>query len=95
MIDLDRKSIGHPNAPDYSREDLLNMMKREHLPIQYVTETPGGWHMYMFVHPEDRRSITKKIFSELQTSFAIRFDADELKDISRVMRTPFSKYWKG
>lgn len=94
MIDLDKKSIGHPNAPDYSRGDLLAMMQREHLPIQYVTETPGWWHMYMFVHPEDRRSLTRKIFSELQTSFAIRFDADELKDISRVMRVPFSKYWK-
>lgn len=94
MIDLDKKSPGHPNAPDYSEEDLLAILKREKLPIQYITATPGGWHMYMFINPEDRIAFEKKVYSELQTAFATRMDADNLKDVSRLMRVPFSKYWK-
>lgn len=95
MVDLDKKSPGHPDAPDYSEEDLLAILKREKLPIQYITATPGGWHMYMFIDPGDRQSIQKKVYSELQTAFATRMDADNLKDVSRLMRVPFSKYWKG
>lgn len=94
MIDLDKKSLGHPDAPDYSEEDLLAILKREKLPIQYITATPGGWHMYMFINPEDRISFDKKVYSELQTAFATRMESDNLKDVSRLMRVPFSKYWK-
>lgn len=92
-LDLDRKSLSHPEAPDYSREDLIEILKRERLPINYITETAGGWHMYMFIDPKDRERIDKKMYSEIIESFAIRLDADILKDLARIMRIPFSKYY--
>ncbi len=95
VVDLDRKSLSHPDAPERSRDDLLEILKRERLPINYITETPGGWHMYMFVDPKDRKRIDKKMYSEIIDSFAIRLDGDRLKDLARLMRIPFSQYYGG
>ena len=41
IVDIDRKSHSHPNAPELSRKDVLEVIKRENLPIQYITETDG------------------------------------------------------
>lgn len=95
VLDLDRKSPNHPTAPEYTRDDLMEILKRERLPINYITETPGGWHMYMFVDPKDRTRIDKNMYSDIIESFAIRLDADNLKDMARVFRVPFSKYYGG
>lgn len=59
-IDIDKKSPGHAEAKEYTRDDIIAMIKRERMPIQYFTETPGWWHLYMFVNPADRKRIDKK-----------------------------------
>lgn len=92
-IDIDKKSPGHASAKEYTRDDIIAMIKRERMPIQYFTETPGGWHLYMFVNPADRKRIDKNMYSDLQQSFTTRFDADELKDMARLMRIPFSMHY--
>lgn len=95
FIDLDKKWPSHPNAKDMTREDVIRIIEREKLPIQFMTETPWGWHMYLFIDPSDRKRITKKMFSDIQESFAFRMDADNLRDVSRVLRIPFSQYYGG
>ena len=51
--------------------------------------------MYMFVDPKDRKRISKAMYSDLIENFATRLDADVLKDVARIMRIPFSKYYGG
>jgi len=47
----------------------------------------------MFVAPQDRKRIDKKMYSDLQESFTTRFDADDLKDMARLMRMPLSMHY--
>lgn len=99
-IDLDKRHTEFENKTDKEYEKyVLSVINKHKLRVQYAVKTWDWWHLYMFIFPEFRYECGKmfrwnlKQILEWLASMFIWWDASS-DSMSKLLRLPWSKYWK-
>lgn len=94
-VDIDIKDTDYTSM-EKLKDNILETIHIENLPISYMLESWWGYHLYMFVEPWATTKLQWIKFKEIQEEFAKRFIWGDLAShsINKLMRLPFSKHWK-
>lgn len=97
-IDVDMRASDYTDM-DRLLKNILETVEIDWMPIQYIVQTGNGYHLYMFIKEEYRRIVAQEFgnkFREIQENLAKNFEWWDTRShsINKLMRMPFSKYWR-
>ena len=101
-IDVDKRDSIF-NADETKRwmlKYLISFIEDIHLRVAFISETPGWFHLRLFVRPEDREKLWRFLSNDdyklIQENLASRVEWWDKNAhwFAKIMRCPFSKYWK-
>lgn len=101
-IDVDRRDSSFKMDSDNSNllKYIISFIEEIKLRVSFISETPWWFHLWMFIHPDDReylwRLISNDEYKLVQEDLASRLDWWDKNShwISKLMRLPFSNHWK-
>lgn len=100
-IDLDKKfspTYKTKSMEEYKKYILSTIQEMQWKP-QYLIQTGWGFHLYMYVNPNEVYQIWERFkseFKEIQEYFASAFEwwDDSVHWMQKLMRLPFTNHWK-
>lgn len=97
-VDIDMKDTNYGSL-DKLMKATLETIFTDKIPVQYITKSWWWLHLYTFVKESERYSVWETIGSkitEVQENFAKIFEwwCMNSHSINKLMRLPFSKYWR-
>ena len=101
-IDVDKRDSSFKMDNDNSNllKYIIDFIQEIKLRVAFISETPGWYHLWLFVHPNDReylwRLLSNDEYKLIQEDLASRIDWWDKNShwISKLMRLPFSNHWK-
>lgn len=97
-VDIDLKDTNYGSL-DKLMKVTLETIFTDKIPVQYITKSWWGLHLYTFVKEAERYTVGQAVASkltEIQENFAKIFEwwCMNSHSINKLMRLPFSKYWR-
>lgn len=95
-VDIDMRDSTYSD-PDKLLKYILDTIKLDMLPVQYIMKSWWWFHLYMFIEEAYRYQVSKDFwskFKEIQESIADIFDwwCKNSHSVAKLMRMPFSKH---
>lgn len=102
FADIDRNNKKNPTGLETNEElrlEILDTIKKHSICPSLVVETPGWWHLYWMIHPDDRELIHHTMWKDMvkiitHITKLFHWWDDSSLSINKVMRIPYSNHWK-
>ena len=97
-IDIDLRDSSFKSLESlYSH--ILEVIQKDKLPVQYIVKSWWGFHLYLFITPEERNQVYKTYhdkFKLIQVELSKLFDwwDPNSHSLNKLMRMPGSQHWK-